>query len=695
MSRVALSLLISLPLVALAAGCPAQSLEKGNECPPGSDTCEDGDDEGLELEPARLYVDPPFGVGFECVEIGCEETRAFHVENRGETPLHIELLRLSVDSSTDLEIELAREDGPTPTFPTVDAPIVLQPGQAFDVVVSYVPTDDVSDEGELWIDWYDGGVAYEDAFVERVQMPITTRVLGDAVAQLLTPSLNFGFVQPGQRKVLPVEVMNATEGSAVLKIESPTMDPNSAPNFYVEEAIDQPVYVNPGQSIVVNVVFEPDVVDWYSGLLYLATNDGAQPQLAIDLLGTAIREPFFEVLEPSDWTLDFGELRVAESTTRTVRLRNLGGQPLQVTPSFSAAEALGFTASAPSGTALPTVPPLGEVTFDVTATPAVGGDIDAQVTFLTNDPTLPEDWIDLHVYGVAPEGVITPSADIDLGDVVQGWTTVPVSFFIGNGGTGDLTINAVRWELGSSQQLAFVAPDLPIKIRPEEDPLEFGVFINAQTIGPANGTLLIETDGVDNPILEVTVTASVVSCETGCAVANGIPTCNAGQCEIDSCLSGFHDPNENASDGCECGEDTTPQGAQDIGDFCSSGASLGTLNDDGGTESVTRTGTLHSLEDKDLYYFRGNDTSEFLDDDYRVKVELLSAPAGLEFCVRLVDSGGGCGGENQATCGLRSYRGPGNGIGDDSEDVTVWVRWAPDSNPVCGNYTIRFRANDG
>ena len=39
----------------------------------------------------------------------------------------------------------------------------------------------------------------------------------------------------------------------------------------------------------------------------LATNDGAQPQLAVDLLGTAIREPFFEVVEPSDWTLDFGE----------------------------------------------------------------------------------------------------------------------------------------------------------------------------------------------------------------------------------------------------------------------------------------------------------------------------------------------------------------------------------------------------
>lgn len=685
-------LLAAAPLVWLGCGAQSISPEQPN-CESGSDICEQDEEE---KEPGRIYVDPPFGVGFECVEVGCEETRAFRVENRGGAPIKLELIRLSVESSADLSISLAREGASTPAFPSVDEPLTLRPEQAFDIVVTYSQSDDVSDEGAVWVDWYDASVPYEEAVVERVELPITTRVLGDAVAQLVTEELNFGFVPLGEKKTMAVQVFNATDGTAVLKVEAPTLDPGTPANFYLEGDPEERIYVNPGQTAEVQVTFEPGEQDWYAGLLYLATNDGAQPQLAVELLGTAIREPYFEVVEPDDWTVDFGELRVGNSGERTVRLRNLGGQPLSVTASMPEGAALGFATSAPTdGSALPSLPPLGEATFTVTATPNVGGDLVGEMQFSTNDPTLAEDFLDLKVFGVAPEPAVTPGADLDLGDVVQGWQSLPESLFISNSGTGDLTINAVRWELGSSSQLVVIAPNLPIKIRPEEDPVEISVYVNAQTLGPVAGTLIIETDGIENPTVSVSVTAQVVSCEQGCGIENGIPTCNAGQCEIDSCLSGYHDADQRPETGCECGEDTTPFGTQEIGDFCSSGAQLGTLNDDGGTEQVTRTGTLHSADDVDLYYFRGNDTSEFLDDDYRVKVELTSAPTGLEFCIRIVDSGGGCGGENQWSCGHRSYRGPGNGIGDDSEDVTVWVRWGNQAEAMCGNYTIRLRANDG
>jgi len=39
-------------------------------------------------------------------------------------------------------------------------------------------------------------------------------------------------------------------------------------------------------------------------------------------------------------------------------------------------------------------------------------------------------------------------------------------------------------------------------------------------------------------------------------------------------------------------------------------------------------------------------------------------------------------------------QGRGNNTSDNSEDVTVWVEWAPGSAPQCGNYTVRFRADN-
>mgnify|MGYP006185578981 CR=1 FL=1 len=77
------------------------------------------------------------------------------------------------------------------------------------------------------------------------------------------------------------------------------------------------------------------------------------------------------------------------------------------------------------------------------------------------------------------------------------------------------------------------------------------VFVQAQTIGAANAVLLVETDGIEVPELRVNVTANVVTCEEACPVANGTPTCAAGQCEVASCLPKYHDADESYGNGCE------------------------------------------------------------------------------------------------------------------------------------------------
>lgn len=695
-ARLAPLLLASAALLA-AAGCE-QSLD--GACNTDPSRCPTKKEEEPP-EPPRIYVEPPFGLGFDCVSVGCDQTRTFRVENRGGGEVAIRLVRLSVDTSSDFDIELAGVDGAeAPAFPSVTSPIHLAKGKAFDVVVRYTPSDALPDEGALWIDWYDGSIPAEEAAAEREVLPITTRVLGSAVAELVTPTLNFGFVPVGETVTLPLKVRNATEGSAVLALEVPLFDPSSAPHFALAPEPTRTIFVNPGETMDIPVSLSPDHVDWYTGTLYIPTNDGGRPQLVVQLLGTAIQEPYFAVLQPSDWRLDFGQVRIGASVTREVMVRNLGGQPLSVTATMPQGGDLGFSTPIPLGTPLPTIPPLGQVSFDVSASPLVGGDVFGEMRFTTNDPTLPEDWLDLQVYGLAPEGVVSPPS-LAFGNIVQGWTSEAQTVHISNGGTGELTITGASFELGSSSQVRFATePELPVKLRPGQDALPISVLVVAQTVGDANATLIVQTDGIASQELRIPITARVVTCEQGCPVANGNPSCAAGHCEIGSCLPRYHDTDGQYGNGCECGED--PGG--DVGSSCSSGDNVGPLGDkcsSYNSDWVSKTGTIHSPSDVDLYYFYAHDDSSFptcdtTSDSFKAQVEFVSRSSNVEFCVRRVGGEGTCGGENQWSCGYTtSWSYDGSYGRDDNSWVTVWVRHRPGAAPMCGDYTIRFRAKKG
>jgi hypothetical protein len=687
--------LVLLP-VSLLVGCP-QSLVGGacNDealCPPK--------DEDVK-EPPRLYVDPPFGVGFDCTQPGCDTTRTFLVENRGGGQVNLVLTRLSVTTTGEMSLSVHGTDGAPLVAPSASEPLRIKSGAAVELRVRYQPVDAATDAGNLWIDWYDGALAYEDAVVQRVELPLTTRVLGDPAAELVTPRLNFGFVAPGERLVLPLRIKNTTDGNAVLALEPPLFDPASDAHFALAEEPTGPVFVAPGETAEILIAFEPDVADAYGGVLLIGTNDGGRPQLVVELLGTAIQHPFFAVLRPDNWRLDFGEVRVGNEATRQVTIRNLGGQPLAVTPSMPVGAGLGFSTVVAMGQPLPSIAPLAEVTFEVVSAPLLGGELDGELRFSTNDPTLPEDWIDLHVYGVAPEGLATPGS-IDFGQVVQSWTTEPRAVEITNNGTGELTITSVSFELGSSAQVRLAEqPSLPVKLLPGGESLRLTVFVLAQTLGPANAVLLVSTDGIEHPTVRVPVSAEVVSCADACPVANGTPTCAAGQCEVGSCLPRFHDADQRFSTGCECREDTVgPNVYEDISRFCTPQGHIGTLSDKcgSGNESwVTRVGTLHTLNDVDLYHFYaedgGNAFCDSFGDSFHLRVQLVSAHPDVEFCILRLGENGACGGEiTSAQCGLTSFSRSGSYGAADSTYVMVWVRRKPGAPPSCGDYSIRFRA---
>lgn len=687
MSNRAVPLLVGLVAVVggLATGCPSEIAAPGCKGPSCKVVEEDA-------EPPRLFVDPPFGLGFDCVTIGCDLERRMVVENRGGGTISLSLVRLSVDTSTDFTVRTAA--GPLP----VDAAsaVEITPDTPLELFVRYVPSDGNADQGNVLLNWHDAKVAFDDAVLEVVELPLSTRALGDAVAVADTVRLNFGFVPVGGYASRAVSFNNAGS-DGVLSVGPVSLEDGTLPVFIEPVAEAWGVqFANPGEAKDVVVNFRPDSVGTFTGAIMVLTNDGGAPAIRVEVAGTAVADPD---AAPEVRSLDFQAIRVGTTRTLPLVIRNDGGAPLTLQGRVESGAGVTL-----GGTDPIEVAPLEQTTVLVTWSPTAGGPLAGRLVFATNDPAEADIAVDVSGFANAPQLSVAP-LNIDFGSVVQGWTTEGRSFLLSNTGFGELTISTIAFEIGSSSQIRFVeVPNLPIKLSPGEPPVPVTVVMEASTLGTQSAVVLVGTDGVDGPVGQagigrLQVGGVVVTCEQGCPVSNGTPSCGTGECRIGSCINRFHDADNGFGNGCECGEDLVPGGAgtrRDVDGVCS-GLNIGTLNDSDNPRSTTFTGTLHDEQDVDLFFYRANDQSQFLNDDYGARVDLISAPAGMRLFARFAGAGTGCGGENQRSGPVGpggGLQGRGNNTSDNSEDVTVWVEWAPGSAPQCGNYTVRFRADN-
>jgi hypothetical protein len=370
---------------------------------------------------------------------------------------------------------------------------------------------------------------------------------------------------------------------------------------------------------------------------------------------------------------------------------NLGGTPLDVSAVISAGAQFGLSVGAAPQ---PTLGALQQTTLDVTLTAAVGGEVNGTVDVLTNDPATPSVSIAIEGDVTAPVLTASPGA-LNFGNMVIGWTAPTQTLTLDNTGVGELTITAIAFDVGSSPLVRLAnVPDLPIKLSPDEEPVVISVYVEAQQLGATPAVLLLTSDSVLDDIIRVDISGNVVTCEEGCPIANGVPSCSSGSCQVGDCYEGYHNADQGPGNGCECQEDVVGNIVGDIGQACP-GLNLGGHSDDDG--DFFRSGTLHSEDDVDMYYYEANDDTQFLDDDYGARVTLEGAPAGMIICANFQQEGSGCGGL-PTNCSPTRVNGHGQsgvfGSSNNSEDATVWVMWAPGAAPMCGSYTVRFATDD-
>ena len=667
-------------VLSLAGGaCPSQVAVtcKGEACGPAPSE-----------EAPRFFADPPFGIGYDCVTIGCATDRPLVLENRGGGKLGISLVRTTVDSSSDFAI-VREGGGPLPVADEQGAThVLLGGGEKLTLLVRYAPTDGLLDQGTVEVEHYDASLAYLDAAPQVERLPLTARALGSAIATMQVPVLDFGFVPIGSSATLELVVDNTGEES-VLAVGPVDRELATSPAFHPPAPRDWgESLANSGASVRVPVVFTPTSADAFFGTLIVSTNDPLQPIVRVQLQGTAIPTAQLAVIDPIP-DLVLAPMRAGETRTGTVTVRNIGGAPLDVSALISEGAAQGLTVAPAEIVGLL---PLATATLEVTLNSSRGGVVNGDLSLSAADGGLV-----VPIVGevLAPLTSVSPS-QLNLGEVVQGWSATPRQLSISNTGFGELTITAIAFEVGSSSQIQVIdVPPLPLKLSPGDPAVVLTIVMTAGSLGPSDAVLLVSSDSVDNDVRRVIVHGDVITCEEGCPTPHGTPSCVSGFCEIGTCLQGFHDADLAISSGCECGEDIDAfNNRADISQACG-GRNLGVLHDTGNPEQLDVTGSLHSLDDVDLFFFDANDESQlFESDDFGVRVEILNGPAGLQICANIQGDGAGCGGLPN-NCSSTAIANTNNDLLSNSKDVTIFVKWAPGAAPQCGNYTIRVRANAG
>jgi hypothetical protein len=686
-------LVTALGLVVAAGACSTRV--KRIDCEKEPSKCPQPKSEGQ----PQFYATPPFGVGFSCVLVGCLETKTIIVENRGEGSLKIPVARLAVDASPEFTLAFAalEASGTTSLQPPADvSQYELRGGDRVAISITYQPTDAVSDATSLRVDWYDGVEDYQHANIHRVEMPISTRVLGSASSALRASQLNFGYVPVGTDLVATVDLENTSLYDAVLEVTDVTLLAGSSTAYALE--IGWTPFANPGGEIKIPVRFAPATESAHFGTLLVTTNDESMPVRIIDLVGTAIEGPELVVLQPEDLVVDFGDVRYGETRDSDIIVRNDGGATLEATVSLFGDNAFRLGDDAPTHVSLA---PFETAIVPVHMQVNTDGSLGAEVTFAPGHIGSAPVVVRLMVFGELPRLALNTST-LNFGTLAQGWVTAPRTITVTNVGAGELRVSDVSFELGSSAEVRISgALPLPMSISPGDPPLQIPVYVAAEALGPVHATLIIHSDAIDVPVARVDVLAQVATCSQACPVANGSPLCDAGSCQIDSCKTGWNDLDGTFATGCEC---QSERSGNDIGSTCFTGFMAPTLGDKCTSKpaEVTYTGNLSSPDDIDLYYFRTEDGGgvfcDTFSDSAATKVQLVNGPPGLAMCVRIADNGTGCGGYttfyDPALCSSTNVVQDGHAGPNDNHDNTVWLMWKPGAAPVCASYTIKFRGRD-
>ena len=628
-------------------------------------------------EPPKLLAPPPPGLKstpkwltYTCVEPGCVTELTATVEVIGVRDVAIKRVVLSDRDRDDFGFELSQQP-----------PFVMKAGQPFSIAVTYAPTGDPRlGDVELRVTYTDASASESPDRIPpgELAIPLVRRLVGEPKLGVAPEQLVFGPVLPTAERTLPLTVRNDGFGNVGLVFQSITTDRPTE----IRVGEPPPAALVPGESYDLPVTYAPAQEGFLEGLLTVRPVDSDILPTFIPLLGTSIGQARIAVTPAGG--VDFGAVPVAGRGGAVVQVMQRGGEPLvgREVELGSAPAAADLEVALEGGVRTATVAPLDSLDIELTLAGRAPGEIGSHLRIHSNDRQQPV--IDVPVVGLItqPQIRVDPTV-VDFGNVPRGWSVVR-SVEVSNAGYGDLVISNVTMIFGSSELFTLrTVPRLPITLRHAQR-IGLEVEFRSEAEAAFQATLSIDSNDAQTPFVEIGFSAAGASCELGCPIANGTPSCTGGICAVGRCNQDWYDTDRDPANGCECREI-----GRDPGAFCADSHYMGRLADRGDRASFT--GVLPTEEDVDVLRFFAADEFSFGSDRFDVRVNLESTDPNIRFCIYRHNTGSHlneCFFENESCPENRSYRRSGSSGPDDSADFIIRVHRRPGVGPTCTPYTV-------
>ena len=265
------------------------------------------------------------------------------------------------------------------------------------------------------------------------------------------------------------------------------------------------LYIAPGKSDTVSVIFIPDTKRSFAGNVTIFSSDPDIVKLQVPVKGTGIYPPpsyyRFNTGKIGSNTIDFGESFIGVKSTASFYLVNPTLFPLNIS-GVSLSNTQTFQSDADSSFSLNG---LDSVLIKVTFSPQAAGQFNDLLKFTTN--VLSGDSGAVNLTGkaiVSPPSKITLNAsNIDFG-LVYLPNTGNKGLTITNTGSGNLVINSVSVNGSNFSAENFNGVVTPGGARP------LSVFFTPSASGSFQGELVIDSNDPDNPQKKVTLLGTAV-----------------------------------------------------------------------------------------------------------------------------------------------------------------------------------------
>ncbi|MBI5549210.1 MAG: choice-of-anchor D domain-containing protein, partial [Deltaproteobacteria bacterium] len=444
-----------------------------------------------------LSADPRW-LTFQCIKPGCDTRLPINIIQEGERRIVVKRLVLSEPERTDFIIESEQA-----------APFVV-PG-AFELNVRHVPRAG-GDPGDVNL-----LVTYTDATADdspdrvppgELSIPLLRRLIGEPTMVATPAKIELGAAWVGgEPATRTVTVENAGYGNIALDVAAVESDSED-----VKAGALPTTALLPHEKLQVPIVFTPTAPRFTRAKLLFRSSDRAVKPAEVVAVGTSLAQAKAAAAPPA---IDFGEVPRRQARSTTVELMNQGGTDLELSELTIVDGGDNLTASLPGGVETLTLAPLQTAELTVKLTSQTAGELSAQVSLRTDDPSRS---LLIPVTGLVIEPKATPMpASLEFGNVFKGWT-LSKPIIVENTGWGDLTVLGITRVHGTSDLFSLrTLPTLPATLKRGQR-IGLEVEFRADATATFTGAVSVETNDPAGNFLQIPLEAVGTTCDLACTV---------------------------------------------------------------------------------------------------------------------------------------------------------------------------------